>query len=89
MSDISSNNENINTSSDSESVSGNESISGTDSGSLENENSENENLESTVYINNLTDYSSYFENLQTIGIFICGLLVAYGIAFAFFKGFKR
>jgi hypothetical protein len=27
--------------------------------------------------------------LQTIGIFICGLLVAYGIAFAFFKGFKK
>ena len=88
MSDVSSNNENINTS-DSESVSGNESISGNDSGSNENENSENENLESTIYIDNLTDYSSYFENLQTIGIFICGLLVAYGIAFAFFKGFKK
>lgn len=89
MSDVSSNNENINTSSDSKSVSGNESISGNDSGSIENENSENENLESTIYIDNLTDYSSYFENLQTIGVFICGLLVAYGIAFAFFKGFKK
>ena len=89
MSDISSNNENINTSSDSESVSGNESISGNGSGSNENENSENENFESTIYIDNLTDYSIYFENLQTIGIFICGLLVAYGIAFAFFKGFKK
>lgn len=89
MSDVSSNNENINTSNDHESVSGNESISGNDSESFENENSENENLESTIYIDNLTDYSSYFENLQTIGIFICGLLVAYGIAFAFFKGFKK
>ena len=82
MSDVSSNNENIKSTDQ-------ENISGIDSGSPENENSENENLESTIYIDNLTDYSSYFENLQTIGIFICGLLVAYGIAFAFFKGFKK
>ena len=75
---------------DVESVSGNDSdVTGDTSGSNENENSENENYESTIYIDNLTDYSSYFENLQTIGIFICGLLVAYGIAFAFFKGFKK
>lgn len=35
------------------------------------------------------DYTGYFENLQTIGILICSLLVAYGVAFAFFKGLKR
>ena len=56
----------------------------------ENENTENEETSaSVVYIENSVDYSGYFENLQTIGIFICGLLVAYGIAFAFFKGFKK
>lgn len=88
MSDVSSNNENvIYSSSDSESVSGNDDVSGNDSGS--NENLENDTIQSTIYIDNITDYSSYFENLQTIGIFICGLLVAYGIAFAFFKGFKK
>lgn len=53
------------------------------------ESEENENAETVVYIDNLTDYSSYFENLQTIGIFISALLVAYGLAFAFFKGFKK
>lgn len=89
MNDVSFNNENINNSSNSESVSGNESIFENNSESINNENSENENLESTVYIDNSIDYSSYFENLQTIGIFICGLLVAYGLAFAFFKGFKK
>ena len=48
-----------------------------------------ETAETVVYIDNLTDYSGYFENLQTIGIFISALLVAYGLAFAFFKGFKK
>lgn len=53
------------------------------------ENETTEPTESVVYIENSIDYSGYFENLQTIGIFICALLVAYGLAFAFFKGFKR
>lgn len=43
----------------------------------------------TVYTADPIDYSMYFENLQTIGIFIAGLLVAYGLAFAFFKGFRK
>lgn len=43
----------------------------------------------TVYSSDPIDYSMYFENLQTIGIFIAGLLVAYGLAFAFFKGFRK
>lgn len=43
----------------------------------------------TVYTADSIDYTEYFENLQTIGIFIAGLLVAYGLAFAFFKGFRK
>lgn len=53
------------------------------------ENDESQNSETVVYIENPIDYSGYFENLQTIGIFISALLVAYGLAFAFIKGFKR
>ena len=56
---------------------------------IQEESEENETAETVVYIDNLTDYSGYFENLQTIGIFISALLVAYGLAFAFFKGFKK
>lgn len=48
-----------------------------------------ETTEGTIYIDNLVDYSNYFENLQTIGIFICALLVAQGICLAFFKGLRR
>lgn len=48
-----------------------------------------ETIETVVYTNDPIDYTSHFENLETIGIFIAGLLVAYGIAFAFFKGFKK
>lgn len=35
------------------------------------------------------DYSNYFENLQTIGIFIAALLVAQGLIIAFCMGFKK
>lgn len=45
------------------------------------------NTEYTVY--NSIDYTQNFENIQTLLILICALLVAYGVAFAFFKGFKR
>lgn len=84
------NNVNDNSSDDVDSISGNDSEVTGDTFELnEEENTENENYESQIYINNSIDYSSYFENLQTLGIFICGLLVAYGIAFAFFKGFKK
>ena len=50
---------------------------------------ENETNQTVVYSNDFIDYTSHFENLETIGIFISALLVAYGIAFAFFKGFKK
>lgn len=53
------------------------------------ENVDNENIQTFVLANDPIDYSNYFENLQTIGIFISGLLVAYGLAFAFFKGLKK
>lgn len=56
---------------------------------IQEESEENETAETVLYIDNLTDYTGYFENLQTIGIFISALLVAYGLAFAFFKGFKK
>lgn len=45
------------------------------------------NTEYIVY--NSIDYTQNFENIQTLLILICALIVAYGIAFAFFKGFKR
>lgn len=55
-----------------------------------NDQIENEETSATVvYIENSVDYTVYFENLQTIGIFICALLVAYGLAFAFFKGLRK
>lgn len=53
------------------------------------ENVDNENIQTVLLANDSIDYSNYFENLQTIGIFISGLLVAYGLAFAFFKGLKK
>lgn len=52
-------------------------------------NDDNEYETHTEFIYDPIDYSQYFENLQTIGILISGLLVAYGLAFAFFKGIKR
>ena len=55
-----------------------------------NDQIENEEISGTVvYIENSVDYTVYFENLQTIGIFISALLVAYGLAFAFFKGLRK
>lgn len=60
--------------------------------SLDQEDSEVESDEEifTQYVvTDPIDYTGYFENLQTIGILICSLLVAYGVAFAFFKGLKR
>lgn len=69
-------------------------VSGNDSKTIEqshdnvNEDSENEGYQ-TIVIQNTVDYSSYFENLQAIGLFISALLVAYALAFAFFKGFRK
>ena len=63
------------------------------SGKTVSENTENETestLEgTTVYVANTYDYSPYFENITVLLIFISALLVAYGLAFAFFKGFKK
>lgn len=76
-------------------VSGNENIIENSSDVSENDSSEenpvdnDETIETVVYTDNTIDYTSHFENLETIGIFISALLVAYGIAFAFFKGFKK
>ena len=76
-------------------VSGNENIIENSSDISENDSSEenpvdnDETIETVVYTDNTIDYTSHFENLETIGIFISALLVAYGIAFAFFKGFKK
>lgn len=64
-----------------------------DQDSIEEETSDqgehDEEIQTVLLANDPIDYSNYFENLQTIGVFISGLLVAYGIAFAFFKGFKK
>lgn len=81
-------------------VSGNENIIDFDVDVSENDSSasdqdeavsgdDHETIETVVYTDNTIDYTSHFENLETIGIFISGLLVAYGIAFALFKGFKK
>lgn len=79
MSDISGNENIINSAED---VSENDSSAGDP---IEND----ETIETVVYTDNTIDYTSHFENLETIGIFIAALLAAYGIAFSFFKGFKK
>lgn len=57
------------------------------------ESSFHETTENSEYSYNIVvdsfDYTQNLENIQTILIFISALLVAYGLAFAFFKGFKR
>lgn len=76
-------------------ISGNENIIENDADVSENDSSasdpveNDETIETVVYTDNTIDYTSHFENLETIGIFISALLAAYGIAFAFFKGFKK
>lgn len=57
--------------------------------SASNPHENDETIETVLYTDNTIDYTSHFENLETIGIFISALLAAYGIAFSFFKGFKR
>lgn len=84
MTDVSENN-NIND--DAADVSENDSLAAETAESVSGD--DHETIETVVYTNDSIDYTSHFENLETIGIFICGLLVAYGIAFAFFKGFKK
>lgn len=45
--------------------------------------------ESTRSIDNSIDYSSYFENLQSIGIIICAILIGSAISICFFKGLGK
>lgn len=52
-------------------------------------NDDAETTQTVIYSYDPIDYTSDLADIKTIGIFICGLLVAYGIAFAFFKGFKK
>lgn len=76
-------------------VSGNENIIEAAEDVFENDSSSadpvenDETIETIVYTYDPIDYTSHFENLETIGIFIAALLAAYGIAFSFFKGFKK
>lgn len=71
-------------------VSGDDDVVSSPEESSEDPTTENESTTyAQVYTSDPIDYSQYFENLQTIGIFIAGLLVAYGLAFAFFKGFRK
>lgn len=71
-------------------VSGGDDLESSPEESFEDPVAENESTTYTqIYTSDFIDYSQYFENLQTIGIFLCGLLVAYGLAFAFFKGFRK
>lgn len=86
MSDISSNDNNIDQEIDDQEINDQETD---DQESSDLESDYNETSETIIYTNDIIDYSSHFENIETIGIFISGLLVAYGIAFAFFKGFKK
>ena len=60
-----------------------------DSESADEDNEQSQVSEGTIYIDNIIDYSQYFENLQTIGILLCALLVAHALCVSFFKGVRR
>ena len=45
--------------------------------------------ETTRSIDNSIDYSGYFENLQSIGIIICAILIGSAISICFFKGLGK
>ena len=60
-------------------VSGNESYNDSDANELNQEDDQNnEDVQHTEIIVNSVDYSSYFENLQTMSILILACLVAIG-----------
>lgn len=48
-----------------------------------------EEVSSQILISDPIDYTGYFENLQTIGIVLCALIVAYGVFNAFIHGVIR
>lgn len=65
-----------------------EESSGSSSGSGGSDNNEEE-VSSVVYVSDPIDYSGYLENLQTIGIVLCSLIVAYAVFNAFIHGVFR
>lgn len=60
----------------------------TDEDYIEHINNENE-IQSTETIVNTYDYSSYFENLQNLHIFMIALIIGLFIGSAFVRGFSR
>ncbi len=48
-----------------------------------------ETHESTVVVNDSFDYSNYFENIQSIGIFLALVLIGCMMAVCFILGFKK
>lgn len=48
-----------------------------------------ETHESTVAVNDSFDYSNYFENIQSIGIFLALVLIGCMMAVCFILGFKK
>lgn len=68
-------------------VSSNDESSSSSSGDLGDSNAENESV--TLVNSDSYDYTSNFENLQTIGILICSLLVAQALLLSFIIGFKK
>lgn len=82
MADVSGNDKELNTS---ESVEESETV---DSESSEEVENGTETTSETILLDS-PDYSSYFENLQTIGLVIIALLIAIGLTNAFIKGFNH
>lgn len=75
-------------------ISGNEEIIETSESENEVEESEDseeyeEVHESTEYPYSDVDYSSYFENLQAIGILLMTVLLGSALAICFLKGFRK
>ena len=50
---------------------------------------DNDEFFSETLVSDPFDYSSYFENLQTIGILICSLIIAQALFLGFVLGFKK
>ena len=58
--------------------------------SIEEDQEEYEEInESTEYPHDTVDYSSYFENLQAIGILIMTVILGSALAICFLKGFRK
>ena len=58
--------------------------------SVEEDQEEYEEInESTEYPHDIVDYSSYFENLQAIGILLMSVILGSALAICFLKGFRK